>query len=1117
MHAWINTGRPKAAHLTIRQVREALMRAGAVRNRLSKIGKALIASEDLSSTFRGASEMVKLTREEKENLNTLKGVWDQVPDGFRAAWTKLAASPEDLLFFARDRIPGLEKVLVWVRNTTKYRTKAFDTLRNEVGQIQELAEKQYEQYLRLTSAAREADFFDVNPYPHASVDANIAADSEIRRLRAAMRAQGANKPAIQKAIARREDAIKRVWFGEKSGKGRVVFGWKDLNQAARDVFNMTNEGLKRQNKEHYDIMVENTKTMTMQDPARQKELLDKLDRLFKPSFERQTYFPAKRHGNYWLLIKDGDRAGFVTYDTAKELKAALKRERQAGSQVESGENLQELQNIISGQNVSGAFKEAMDAVDAFAVATAGGTPSSVDVNDLKESILQMYLKALPEADIRKQFVNRKYTAGFSTDFLRDYAHTGYRSAMHLTRLKMRPELERLRMQLESNSSHLRTLFAANPQGFGGAAPLGSEETALAAMGELFSRAEEEVSPRVHNDFLQTISSFGSKASVVYMLTTVRNAVMQLASLHTPAFPVLEQEYGSKATWAVATKFSKSIFGGSFFSPILKMDGMTPTLNAPEFGGGSFMEQLAKDNPDEHADLMEAFEEGYLAGAFNNTFFGDVGELARTPIDQSSARMALNEGKFGTAAVRGVAAMFDGTTALLHHSEAMSRQVVYMSVFALENARLKKQSPYLSRNERVDAAVNKALRMTNKGLLDYSNFGKSQLTRGPIGRLMFQFQTHPRQFTMMMVRNIHEIIRAVQEKDPQAGFAAARMGAGILASVFIWAGSTGLPVYGMALGVGSLIRAILDAARGEEDDDIAYMDASGDPLGLYNLDLWYRSKFVPEFFGAGGTMATKLGIPDDTANLIAMAVERGPISAITGLDFSDSMSADLVNMWFRNAPDFSKQGAGLVEMAASLIMGPTGALAESIYTAFTDIQSGRGDRAVEAFLPALYRGPVRAARFAYEGMLTKKDFGEVLPKEYFEGPKGAAALAGVAAGFTPSPGAKVQYENFRAQKIDTSLNRKVTKLYDKLDTLMVEQNQAVVSGNLEKYDDLQEDIDKAWEEITELSIRFGKKVDPVASLEAAAKARALTIYGANISQPGASRELGLSRERWMETQ
>jgi hypothetical protein len=322
---------------------------------------------------------------------------------------------------------------------------------------------------------------------------------------------------------------------------------------------------------------------------------------------------------------------------------------------------------------------------------------------------------------------------------------------------------------------------------------------------------------------------------------------------------------------------------------------------------------------------------------------------------------------------------------------------------------------------------------------------------------------------------------------------------------------------MVLGVGSLVRAILDAARGEDDDDIAYMDSSGDPLGLYNLDLWYRSKFIPEFFGAGGTVATKLGIPDDIANLIAMGVERGPVTAITGLDFSESIGADLVNMWFRNAPDFSKQGAGPIEMAASLIAGPTGALAESVYTAFGDLMSGRGDRAAEALLPALFRGPVRAARFAYEGMLTKKDFGEVLPKEYFEGPKGAAALAGVAGGFTPSLGAKVQYENFRAQKIDTSINRKVIKLNDKLDTLIVEQNQAYAKDNLEKYDDLQEDIDKTMEEIAELSIRFGKKVDPISSLEAAAKARAATIFGANTSQPGASRELGVSREQWMETQ
>ena len=364
-------------------------------------------------------------------------------------------------------------------------------------------------------------------------------------------------------------------------------------------------------------------------------------------------------------------------------------------------------------------------------------------------------------------------------------------------------------------------------------------------------------------------------------------------------------------------------------------------------------------------------------------------------------------------------------------ENISRQIMVMSSAELEYKKLVKGG--MDPKRAALAAAKTAVDLTDESLFDYSNFSKPEAFKHPLGRITFQFMTYPLQMTSFLIKNFAGAFNAmdtVQERRE-----AATKFFGTLGMTALFGGVVALPMYGMIMGMLGELRDLFDL--GDDDED-------GNPLGMRNMDLWFRTWFIPHYFGPDSDVSKALGLTEEQAHKLALGVEMGPLAALTDMNFGASTSLD--GMWFRDdQPAASSEEA--LKSAVFRMAGPLGGVADNFARGYDDFQNGQGDRGLEKMMPAFFRGPLAASRMAREGNLTP-DGAEIASAEYYTMGK----LIAQSGGFASTDAAELQKTNILAKRMVKDIEKEKSNLLDRLDT-------AFRRGDEEKINALFDEIEK----------------------------------------------------------
>jgi hypothetical protein len=389
---------------------------------------------------------------------------------------------------------------------------------------------------------------------------------------------------------------------------------------------------------------------------------------------------------------------------------------------------------------------------------------------------------------------------------------------------------------------------------------------------------------------------------------------------------------------------------------------------------------------------------------------------------------------------------DTISGLFHHMERINRQIMYMSSFELAyDARMKETGA--TSQSAAELAAQDAYDLTEEAMFDYSAFNKPSVFKSPLGRITFQFMTYPIQMTSYIVRNAYNMFRATE---PGARKEAAIKFFGTMGMSAMFSGATGILGYHFMMGLLEGLRDVLRPDKDDDDADEYYDDAEDNPLGKRSLDLWFRTWFLPQYFGDGSAIAQALNLSPEQANLLQRSVEFGPISALTDLNVSGSTALD--GMWFHDdTPAESNEEA--TKNAMLSLFGPLGSLFIQGGQAVDAFGRGEGLRGVEKLLPAFFRGTATAARLGSEGLTTRDGAELVAAEEYTFG-----KLLAQTAGFASTEAGEIQKRNLLAKRMVMGIEKSRTNLLDKLDRAYRQYDANPTDANDARIERVLNDID-----------------------------------------------------------
>jgi hypothetical protein len=708
--------------------------------------------------------------------------------------------------------------------------------------------------------------------------------------------------------------------------------------------------------------------------------------MYKEALARRVYFPTMRYGRFWMSVGKGKNVEYYMFESAFERDMAFtqrKRDMEAENDprdMDRGNDYKEVTDYLTkGNDASAALKEVFNQLD---------SGNLEDTAQLKDTVFQMYLLALPEGDMRKRFSHRRYVTGFGTDALRDFANSQSRAASQLARLSYAHQVRSAKTALEGEIKGAPDRVGMEP-----------------FVNEISKRADAEIDPPVRGGFYGLLDKFaglGNKFVFLWMLTSPKSALIQATQLHTVGLPVLSDEFGFRKVMDIAGRYSMDIILGNKLA-IHRKDNNGDIIT--EFNinmrDAKFMQDLAKSDPQKHKLLLEAYDYADQRGTFASTFISDLNETASRPTKVGTVKSALKEGDVLSAAKQGGDAMMQFMSAGFHQMENMNRQIMYMTSFELAYEQAKKSG--MSDAAAKEKAMERALKVTRETMFNYSNYNKPRAFKNPAGRVAFQFMTYPVMMTSYLVRNAKNMLPLIG--NPEGKMSAAKRLFGTLGMTAMYAGLTGLPLYGVFMMASEAAREML-----RDDDDFApYEDDKGNPVGKVDLKYWFENSWLPETFGPDSSIAKALGLPPELAVLLERSVKFGPISALSDMNLAASTS--LNSLFFRGDIKADTLDGQFKEILYNQMMGPLGGLISNMTRGVQLYDEGQTTRAMELMLPAFVKGAVRASRLETEGLKTID--GKVLKDAdfYTEGKLFSQVL-----GFGSTETYEMQQQNFEGKQL-----------------------------------------------------------------------------------------------------
>ena len=939
------------------------------------------------------SDFVKGKATSSDTVNLLNSVWDATSAASKRFIVK-ALTTDDITRAVGEQVKNLP---VLNKLVGKLEVMRYQMLRDLAGKIpawKEFNMKSTEGGKLLADLMHKSTLLNVDP-----TAANRAA-------------------ALQGKSAKRRSEINDIhdmWdkLGTyRNGDGQKVY--KMALESYRDIYQRQKALLK-------DKIANSALEGDIENPESEKgKRWAELNNRFNKS-EKDVYFPLMRYGKYWFRIGNEYAREFYMFESAVDRNMALRNrveELQKAGDARSIEKMKEDLDIDLGDSINDLrnknvladpdnfLKNILDKLDGDGVK---------DIEGVKDLVTQMYLAQLPERHILTRQLHRKEVTGFGSDALRNYVVSMHTAANQLSRLTYAD-------QIRNTVGQAYAELAGNPK----------KNEIMPFVDEMAHRASAQINPIYHDDLFAKIANLGSKVAFLWMLTAPKSALINWTQLPIVGLPLLSARYGADKTLAMAARHmnlfnvlstverdAEGNVTNKWAKPSIKDSGYI--LNNPDVGKRGFLSRLWQ-----HGDDHDVF---------GSTYMGDL-----------SGRTRVSTASYDSPISSGARAVYNFMTGGFHHLERINRETMFMSAGELEFDKAKAAG--FSDKAAEKMALDKAMELTHEAMFNFSQYNKPTWFRGSEGKLAFQFMYYPLQMASYLVRNFYNMLPYLNKEGKKE---AATKLFGTLGMTWMFAGTVGLPMYGVVMGLAEGLRNLArpgmntDAANPDYDDD-----DQGNPLGKRSLDLWFKESFLPNHFGPGSNIASSLGLSPEQAELLTRGIKIGPISALTDLNLS-ALSLD--HMFSKDDTPAQNAKTAIGAWFLDDELGPLGGLMMQTAGAWDDLQNGRGERAFEKMLPAFFKGPVVAMRLAHEGSLTPQG-AEIRSAEWYTTGK----LLAQSLNFGSATVADIQESNILAKRIVAQVDIKRTQLMNQYNNAYQTLNRDPSELNQKTLDDVQNRID-----------------------------------------------------------
>lgn len=659
--------------------------------------------------------------------------------------------------------------------------------------------------------------------------------------------------------------------------------WKRLNPEAKQLYRDMRDFYDNRYKAYRALLQERIDS-AITDKNKKAEINAKMRQMFETNKVTGPYFPLARFGQYWVSYNDGTER-FVMFEKqaeaerfAQDLKAKGLKDVKAGLREEYNLNMPVPNSII---------KELIDTVD------KAGSPQ-----ELKRDLWMAYLTMLPEVSMRKHFIPRKGTPGYSNDIARVFAENTFHGAYNLARLKYAPQFER-------HIDAMRTRVSeANKKGEGN------------KPGELFNALLKRQNYIMNPTPSNMITDAAGILGFTWFLTAPASAITNLSQNATVAYPVLGARFG----------FGKAM-NEMLAASRLFMSSGERNIDEP-FSIVRALEQRVKESTGAEKKAFQRELEAMNA-------LMDNGTLSRTQamdLAQMADRPSIVGTKLNTT-MKWVGAMF-------HGAEVFNRSTTAYAAYRMAFEKTGDQ----------DAAIKEATRLVRRSHFDYSASNKPPILQNDFAKVIFMFKQYGINMTYLLLRESQILLKHVAAKYKgtpleKEAIERAREARDTLIGTL---GVTGLfsGVFGLPYPLYLMTMVIANALFGDEEDEI--FDAET------RFKLW-----LTDSLGA------------DAADIIA----KGPISYLSGADFSERVSANglIFKDIGRLGPRQAEEGEAKQATAQWFLeaIGPMGGLIANFAKSKDAMMSGDIYRGIEGMVPLPIANGMKAIRYASEGVLTMK--------------------------------------------------------------------------------------------------------------------------------------------------
>jgi hypothetical protein len=506
--------------------------------------------------------------------------------------------------------------------------------------------------------------------------------------------------------------------------------------------------------------------------------------------------------------------------------------------------------------------------------------------------------------------------------------------------------------------------------------------------EINKRVKEELSPDLNDDAFSQAVKFANNAAFVWMLTGYKQIANQMISLGTYGTSVLaaNKNYSFKEVGEMMLKYSN----------LYKSVGVkrTDIEGNKRWASPSLLHSTyVRENP----ILTKAAEKMKEIGIADDTFVNSLTEIAKKPPINDMDSYSTKVKKVAHAMTIGGAAIATG--------ERLSREMMFMSSFELA----------YNHSKDFDSAFKQAIKDTHEALFSYESFNKSRLSKHPVGKFVFQFQHYKLQATFFMFRNMAELAKPTDGHTRQEALIK------LMGSTLGTAAFAGVDIMGYSVMCAfiDLIAPLFHLAGDPEDEDWVKFRVMG-------ADAWFRLHYLPKVFGEWSAY-----------------IEKGPISAATGIDFSASVGTD--NMWFKDLPHKRSFIDSLNAFIVSLAGAPVSAAANLITGVHDLFTESNKLRALEKASPAFAKGIVGAIRQGTQGEKTKEG-AMIKEAEKF----GAFKAVTKTLGFQDTEVAQVLEYNYTLKGLQEAGNQARDAAYKKMGNALDDDNIDAFDAAWEKY-------------------------------------------------------------------